>query len=240
MIQSGDLLERRRARVPFTITNHGIVVDTVLQRGHDLQGRVLMAEGATPLEFTQLSVVLWPTDTAPKLDELDPIRPGANGRFAVLNVRQAAFRLKMTGLSEPYYVKELRVNRSIVPGVVFHFDNGALDNTVDVVLDDKPASLTGVVTEGDRPVPNPAVVCVPWPLNPSEVVFALRTVRGDEAGHFRIGQLAPGDYRLIGGPARLVTQVQRPGELERLLRGGKTLHLTAGAAPVLDIKSAVP
>ncbi len=106
--------------------------------------------------------------------------------------------LQNGGLSKGFYVKEIRANGvAITDGMI----TTCAGSKVEIVLDDKVATLAVSVTDGDKPVSQPTIVVQKWPqslLNQGGL-----PTKGDNAGFLQVGGLAPGEYRVMA--VRLVS-----------------------------------
>jgi hypothetical protein len=96
----------------------------------------------------------------------------------------------LTGLGGKYYVKEFRVDGRVVPDGDIPLRQGS---QLEIVIDDKPATIIGTVTEGGKPFGQPLVFVAKWPtLELSEF-----STTGDNDGRFQLTGFAPGEYRVL-------------------------------------------
>ncbi len=98
---------------------------------------------------------------------------------------------------------------------------------MEIVLDDRPAAITGSVTEGDRPFSQPLVFAAKWP----SLEVTAHPVTGDNDGKFQITGLEPGEYRVLAVQStplpdgqqigsRMLTKLWSSAEKVTLERGG--------------------
>jgi hypothetical protein len=99
---------------------------------------------------------------------------------------------------------------------------------MDLLIDDKPATITGSVAGHDKVSGRVMVVAVKWPVSPESPTQALlNTASGtvaDDQGRFQIVGLAPGEYRVLavttGDLALVPPDTVNRAEKVTLERGG--------------------
>jgi hypothetical protein len=101
----------------------------------------------------------------------------------------------VSGVKAGYYVKEIRYNGIAEDGLV-PLDRSALAHSLTILLDDKPASVSGVVMEGDKSVSKPFLLLAKWPP-PNGLNLSVQTATGDGQGKFQFSNLPPGEYRVV-------------------------------------------
>jgi hypothetical protein len=129
----------------------------------------------------------------------------------------------VSGVKAGYYVKEIRYNGIAEDGPV-PLDRSALAHSLTILLDDKPASVSGVVMEGDKPVNTPLVVLKKWP-SPDGLGFSVQTAAGDSQGKFQFSDLPPGEYRMVALRSMDEYIFRGPDVLERALAAAKKIEL---------------
>ncbi len=73
---------------------------------------------------------------------------------------------------------------------------------LEVILDDKPAAIGGVVEVDGNPLSKAYVVLTSWPMSSENMLSSLKKTSGNDNGNFRFGGLPPGDYRIGCGGRR--------------------------------------
>lgn len=144
--------------------------------------------------------------------------------------------MTVSGLGAGYYVKEVRYNGIALNDNIFITDGASPSQALEIVIDDKPATLTGAVTEGDKPVGKPYVLLVRWPATPENIFLATKRTAGDDNGQFRFTGLAPGQYRALAVAQEVVPQLDEPGVLFRMLSDADTIDVDRGATKNLTLK----
>jgi hypothetical protein len=126
-------------------------------------------------------------------------------------------------------VKAVRYNGSAVRGnpsaLVFALDPSAPSHSLVIEVDDKPGFVTGVVTERERPVTQPYVVLMPWPVRDPADMWPIPSTTGDADGKFQFAGLAPGEYRILAVSSAVKDELNKPNVLERLLANAKKVEL---------------
>jgi len=109
------------------------------------------------------------------------------------------------------------------------------------VLDDKAASVSGVVTAGDKPVEDAAIMVVKWPMPTDVFSLFLISARGatDEQGRFRVLGLTPGEYRILAMPREAIVRLG-PEAMTPLLERAEKLTLEGGSAKNISLKIVEP
>ena len=166
-------------------------VDAVLSMrgGATVSGRVITTDGKTPAalgkaQITVLPTILGvPTGGQPTLD--------AEGRFSIANVPWDRQLVMIAGLAPKYYLKEIRYNQVALTNGIFTPVNAA---QLEIVVNDKVASVSGVVMDGDKRARQAMVMLrgqggLAAALGPSIIT--------DREGQFQVSGLAPGEYRVL-------------------------------------------
>jgi hypothetical protein len=129
-------------------------------------------------------------------------------------------------------VKEVRYNDRPVENRVFTASEGG---RLEIVIDDKAASLSGTVTDADQPTSG-VVVAVTWPLPPAGLLSGAYPTAPTRDGRFNLTGLAPGDYRVFALPGRESDRLADPAILDRFLSRGETVHLDPSESRTLALK----
>jgi hypothetical protein len=224
------------ASVPFSISDGNIEVMAPLTLGVTLEGAVVAAEGAKPPDFAKVKISLHAVDQVAFGDEAMPAVPGADGKFRIADVRLVGHRVRISGLGTANYVKEIRYNGIPLGGESVMLDQAALGHTLTIVVDDKPGTLTGTVVSGDKPISRPFIIVRKWPLADDILISELTGSRGDDAGKFQVGGLAPGEYRVIA--LRFVDQNVSGATVARALAAGKKIEIGRGGIQSVTLEPA--
>ena len=227
---------RKRVVMPFEVTDRNFDVKVSLMIGPNIGGRISLADGAKGPVPAATKVLLQTQGRIGFADENEPAVPDADGNFRFSEVPIARERLTVSGLGAAYYVKEIRYNGIALTDNIFATDGGSPSQSLEVVLDDKPATVSGTVTDGDKPVGKPYVVLVRWPASPENIFLATKRTTGDDNGQFRFTGLAPGDYRILAVSPETVPHLDEPGVLFRILSGADTVNVDRGASQNLPLK----
>jgi len=227
---------RKRVVMPFEVSDRNFDIKVSLMTGPDINGRIMIADGAQGPVPAAVKVTMQTQGQIEFTDERAPVAPDANGSFRFSEVPLASERLTVSGLGAGYYVKEVRYNGIALTDNIFTTDGGSPGQSLEIVIDDKPATVSGTVTEGDKPVGKPYVVLVKWPSSPENIFLATKHTTGDDHGQFRFAGLAPGEYRVLAVPQQIVPRLEEPGVLFRILAGADTVNVDRGASKNLALK----
>jgi hypothetical protein len=232
---------RLRGATTFQIVDKNLDLFVPLARGVDIVGKVVAAEGAAKPSFDKMTAYIRATIDVPQADE-GPVAVDAKGSFRLVNTNLTEQNLFVTGVPGGYYIQEVRYNGSPVRGnpawLTFELDGSAPSHSLEIVLDDKPAFVTGTVTDRDRPVSQPLVVLARWPLPNVKALWPLTTATGDAAGKYQFTGVAPGEYRILAVSSTLKDKLQMPNVLEPLLRTAKKIELGPRATQNLSLELA--
>lgn len=223
VVDGGNRNTRERGSVPFDILDENIKLSVPVIRGVDVDGKIVLAEGARAPDLKKLDLRLvgWVNNADEVSNKVD-----GQGRFRIVNVAIRDQQLYISGLATPHYVKEVRYNGSPVPDNIVPMDGRAPSHLLEIVVDDKPAAIMGTVTRSDRPVSQPHVVLMKWPLSANDpYLFGMRTASGDKDGKFQLVGLPPGEYRLFAVDAADQVRLDEPGVLDRLLGNAQKITL---------------
>jgi len=90
-----------------------------------------------------------------------------------------------------------------------------------VVIDDKPATITGAITKDDKPASRAYVILAKWPLPGDEPFLPTAAATADDNGKFQAAGLAPGEYRAVALASREQYDGRAPNAMERALAAAK-------------------
>lgn len=164
--------------------------------------------------------------------------PMRMAKFHIANAPWDGLELVISGIgSNDYYI--VRYNGGAVFGNVVAFDSGPTQS-LEIVVDDKPAIVAGSVTDGDKPELQPYVVLVRWPAATEDVFRSTKNATGDEDGKFQFAGLAPGEYRVLAFSQAVKDKLDEPHVLERLLSGAEKVTVERGGFQYVALKLTDP
>jgi hypothetical protein len=244
VLTHGQEPDRSMASLTFDIVNKDLNLTASLARVTYIGGRLVAADGAGKIPFEKLKIMpVEVTRTGPYYGELPgPAPVDSDGRFEL--VSRSPFGKFLIWLIAPDgagdYVKEMRFDGIIVTGNPIPLNASAVVQLLEIVVDDKPAAVTGVVSDSYHPVSNPHIVLSKWPLAGELAYVRMETAEGDDDGQFRFTDLAPGDYRAIAVSQTNRDMIDEPGVLQRLLTGTETITLSRGSVQAITLKLVDP
>jgi hypothetical protein len=225
------------AVMPIEVVDRNLDVRATLAHGAEVDGRVVAAEGAGQPSFENIKISLRGV-TPIGFSDGKPLSPDADGKFHIANAPWDGLELFISGIgSRSYYI--VRYNGSAVSGNIVAFDSGPTQS-MEIVVDDKPAVIAGSVTDGDKPVFQPYVVMVRWPASTEDVFSSTKNATGDEDGKFQFAGLAPGEYRVLAFSEAVKDKLDEPHVLERLLSGAEKVTLERGGFQNVALKLTNP
>jgi hypothetical protein len=187
------------ALTPVEIVNKNLFLTLTMAPDADISGTVLAAyEGMSLPSLDRARVLL---GGLPGLGSFYPVSIASliSGKFSFQRVRGPRHALVVTGLGSGFYVKEVRCDGLVsLDGIVTSGPN----SRIEVVIDDRAATLTGTVTDGDKRGAQPKVFVSRWPPAPTPfaAMAGAPTGTGDSEGRFQIGGLSLGEYRVLAVP----------------------------------------
>ena len=249
-LTQGQKPSRSMAILSFDVVDKDVDLTAVLARDVGIDGR-LIADRDVKIPFEKLRI--WIADVSGTRnyygETVESPQPDAEGRFRLFSQAPfGKFSISLVGpgdakgfsIDRGYYIKEIRLNGELVPNNLVALAGSVAAQSLEIVVDDQPATVAGVVNDGDHPASKPFVLIVEWPL-PAELGFASQQGDvGDEDGQFRIAGLAPGEYRAVAVSQANRDRLDEPGVLPRILRGAETIKLTRGSVQTVTLKLTDP
>lgn len=222
--------DRKRVILPVEVADQNLDLTIPLARGVDINGRIVAAEGAgrPPIEKIKVRMVVVSDLQFP--EEWTPASPDSEGRFHFANRPIARVRINVLDLPVNFDVREIRYNGSAVTDNVVALNANAQAQSLEIVVDDKPALVEGTAVDGDKPIGRAHVVLLKWPVSSEDVFLSAKDTNADEDGRFQFAGLAPGEYRILAVRSEASEKLDEPHALERLLAGAERITLNAGAA----------
>jgi hypothetical protein len=224
-----------------------VQVTMEMSKGVSLSGQVIPAEGAKLAGLDKLLVVNASTMFAGISLGIANQPPDASGRFVLINLTPGRIQIlpyltNRTG----YYVQSIRFNGQVIPNGVFDLLPGS-SGTIEVVVDDKPASITASLMDGDKPYQDKfaAVGLLKWPATSTGSGFPLLNqvtwsngVNPEGSSVVQVTGVAPGEYRAFALRRDDRPKLQDPGVLERVATRSEKVVLEGGGSQSITLKLA--
>ena len=227
---------RAAASVPFVITDKGEEITAALERGLRVTAKIVAAEGVKPPDYSKILLALYPENGFPMGGYMMPAAPDSNGIRRFVGVQRVEHSINLMGLGATHYVKEVLYNGHRLPDQLIPLGHEEMASDLTIVVDDKPATITGVVMEGDKPVYEPYVISRPWPLPAHLPSGYMPSVSGDAKGRFQVTGLPPGTYRLVAVRSIADDFGRGPGALERALESAPTIEVGPSAIQNVNLE----
>lgn len=247
VIAHGEEPDRSVASLTFDIVNKDLKLTASLARVTNIEGHLVAADGADKIPFEKLKIMpVEVTRIGPQYGEYSgPVPVGSDGRFQLSS--RSPFGKFLIWLIAPDgagdYVKEIRfngANGAIVTGDPIALNGSLVAQSLEIVVDDQTAAITGLVSDGNHPVSKPYVLLTKWPM-PAELAYVRpQGTDGDADGQFRFTELVPGEYRAIAVSQSDRDMLDEPGVLQRLLSGTETITLSRGGVQAITLKLVDP
>jgi hypothetical protein len=207
------------------LSTHNENLTISLERPGTVEGSVEMPDGRQLPPLAGARVLLQAEAGVSRPEEQAGVEIDPKNTFR-LRASSGPHDLKLAGLPEGYYLRDVICN-----GVPVHnrhgvaLGAGAMRWTLKLVLDNRPATLSGEVSEGTSRFPRPYVVLVPSPAEGEDPFARMVTVSGDADGAFTFSGLAPGNYRILAIRDSSRAELDRPHVLEWQLRTAEQIEL---------------
>ena len=224
--------------VPVTIVDKNVETAIALAPGVAVDARFSVTEGSRKPDFQSIKLSLRAIGGSGRLSDVPP-QTDADGRvhFASRPVRD--YDVWVSGVPKSFYVEELRYNSSPLAGKLLLLNGEAMAHNLEIVLDDKPASLSGTVGDSEHRVGKAYIMLVKCPLSDAAYQAAARAAADDD-GKFQIAGLAPGTYRVFAVEPQIAYSLANFNILDRLLSGGKEITLGPNGYQELTLDVADP
>jgi hypothetical protein len=222
------------AAAPVEIGNKNREVKLTLTPTADISGGFTASDDVKIPDLSNVRVDLKPAESGAA--NISVSRPDVHGIFGAKGLSNLAYRVVCYGLSDRFYVKEIRVDGQPAPDGIVHFYSGS---KLELVLDNHPATLTGSVTDRGEAFSQPLIYLVKWP---SQVEVKAHPVTGDNSGQFQIGGLEPGEYRILAVSSTPLPDGEQIGlpMLNRLWSAAESLVLDRGETKTSNLTLSDP
>jgi hypothetical protein len=237
VLTHGQEPDRSMASQTFDVGSKDLSLKASLTRVTNVEGHLVAADGAGKIPFAKLKIM------AVGASQLQgPVTVDSDGRFEL--VSRSPLEKVLIWLMAPDgvgdYVKEIRLNGRVVTDKPIALDGSAGAQSLEIVVDDQPATITGVVSDGDHPASKPYVFMAKWPM-PAELADPRpQGTDGDDDGQFRFTGLVPGEYRAVAVTQSNRDMLDEPGVLQRLLTGTENITLSRGGVQAITLKLVDP
>lgn len=220
----------------------GIVIS--MQPGMRVSGRVRFAGTGERLpDMSSVRITLqsiWAS--GPFGLQPDAVSPQRDGRFTVTGVLPGQYRLVATVTGSPR--DRWMPQSSVIDGqdtldVPVAIHAGQNTSGAEIVLTDRPARLSGVVTDASGN-PAPGVAVVLFPASPALWTAQSRRIRGARPsadGVYTIPNLPAGDYLIAVAEDAEDDEWFDPALLQRLAPAGMKIAIAEGAQKVQHVRS---
>jgi len=233
-IQGRDQTERELAEAPIIISDQDVEVTARGVTPQHLLGKVQLPASAPSSLLNSLKVWLWPSRYV-TYGAGAPVKIDARGNFSFPVLQRGGGTLMVIGLEPPFYVKDVFYNGAIMPGGVLSVDSDAPNHNVEVIIADRPATLSGVVLERGKSVPDSNVLISPWPLVSKDGYPQFVSCTSDSSGHFVKSGVVPGVYHVVAVGPLARQQMERSEYAIAAISGGATIELNEGATRSISL-----
>ena len=227
-----------QAFVPVDVFDKNVDLVATLARGVDVEARVVVADGAGQPSVHDMAVLV--QLIGEPFASSGPVNPDEEGRVHLVNLPFGRQSVEILRASPGYYLREIRYNGVAQPERAFTLDGNSPAHLLELVIDNQPAAITGIVEEHDNPVIRPYVVVAHWPYDSGMMNLSVHKASGDNDGKFRLLGLSPGDYRVLAVTEADKDKLNASGVLDRLLPAGEKLTLDRGGVQDLHLKLTDP
>jgi hypothetical protein len=221
------LASTERASVPVEVKDKNIEVKSVMARGVDIDLRIVPTGGSRQeADWSGVRPLLRPYGRIPSMSEM----PNPGGHLQLVNMEARDYFLSFDNLPPGFYVKEVRYNGAVMPFGTLKVSGAPMAHEVEVVVDDKPASVTGKTESGA------IVILARWPITTPDPRTSYTAIHAGADGKYQALNLAPVEYRIFAMPVDAARKLDRPGVLDGLLQSAKKLTLAPNAAQSQDLE----
>jgi protocatechuate 3,4-dioxygenase beta subunit len=225
------------SRQLLTVSNANVDnVEVRLIPAGEISGKIVM-EGREPAAQSGTSLARTTIGLAPvQIGFAGNIGTQSNGdgTFLIKNVPPDIYRVNVNALPSGTYVKSIRFGGADVTKSALDTTSGA-SGQLEVLLSPEAADLSGIVHNAQGDVVAGVPVSLWEPDTPNTLPDALvnRSATTDQNGHFQIGNLAPGEYR-VAAWEQTNPNIQDPQFRAKFDSQAATVKLTASSHATND------
>jgi hypothetical protein len=218
------------ARTRVDIGNQDVQgVTMTLTAAVDVQGRIVVTGDDKDIPPNSVHLYLVTEEFSPAATWLiSSPRVDASGQFVIPKALPLRYSFTAEGIPEDAYIADVREGATSIFDTGLRVGNKSPD-PIEVVINPKGARIDGVVQDADKKgIAYTAVVLVPQASRRGVSSFYKSAIT-DDAGHFTIRGIAPGDYKLFAWenvPSRAWRDPEFMVPYEEL---GKPVHLDPAA-----------
>jgi len=155
----------------------------------------------------------------------------ADGTFQVRGIRDGEHRLQMN--VPGFYVTSIKYGKAEILGMPFKY-SGRASEEIEVTLRDSTATASGKVTD-ETMLPVSGVNVVFIPVDGSRLEL-FRTVPTDQNGHYKLTNLAPGEYKAFSWESIDSNAYFDPEFLKKYEPLGKSIVVSESTNSTVDLK----
>jgi hypothetical protein len=189
-----DVVDRAETTMPIVVADRDLTIDIVSLESYNVAGRVRFEGGRLPLDRSSFGIGIRPVDD-PGSVIAQRARIRRDGFFDFLPLPSGLFRVSLTELPEPYYLKSVMMGRIDVLENGLNLRGAHPESLVVVIADDGGEVQGAVHDSAGEPAPRSHVVLIPQSRRQLRADLYRRAV-SDTEGRFSMNGLAPGEYRL--------------------------------------------
>jgi hypothetical protein len=159
--------------------------------------------------------------------------PAADGSFSYDGIVPGEYDIRFHRLPAGAYVKEARFGEVDALGTAIQI-SGAKPDSLSIVLSSKAGLIQGSVADWDkRPSTNTEAVLIPDQAR--NRIGRYRHALVDSTGHFKIDNIAPGDYKLFVWEGIEPYGYFDPEFVRRFEDRGRPVHITESSVQTIDV-----
>jgi hypothetical protein len=222
---------RYQARQPIEVGNADVEgVNLAIVPGISIPGRIVW-DGKPSLERDELFVSIAAADSMVSFNT--PARV-VGGSFALKDVFDGAYRVRVIGQSQDCYVKSIRYGSSDALESGFTVFRGT-PSSLELTISSRGARVQGAVTDKDNlPVTGVWVVLVPGVAHRDQSGLYQRAAT-DRFGHYLLRGIVPGDYKIFSWDEVEDGAWEDPDFLRAFEDRGQKISVEEGDTKTLDI-----
>jgi protocatechuate 3,4-dioxygenase beta subunit len=226
--QFSNATGRETARTHIDVGGRNVEkVELTLTPAIELSGR-LSAEGRFEHKGLPLDVYLKGNDRMGTGSGNISGQVNDDGTFKLLGVTQDSYSVRLLNLPENWYVKSVRYGGNDVTYNPIDFTEGLTSGELTLTISPDAGQLEGVVLNtAQEPAAGATVVVVPEAHRDQTQLF--RTANSDEAGHYVIKGITPGDYKVFAWEAVEPFSYEDPEFLKPYEANGESVSIGEGA-----------
>ena len=233
-----DGKEKRWALASAVVTDQNIDVPMIMSPGAEISGKLVAAEGAALPEKTTVMVTPFVRGWG-----FVTLVSEQGGTFQIHSLPGDPSWARVSDMGDNFYTKEIRYNWISVTNCIFTPVVGP--PILEIVIDDKAATIGGSVAERNKVVGQIRIMAVKWPLSPTDSLLpmllgaSVHTTPVDDQGRFRVSGLAPGEYRVVALTEDVATRTNLDS-LIRLLSRAEKVNVDRGGSQNISLELADP